>query len=148
MDFPLSKHLIEHPIDNEILWAFWVLDFLFLFSAGLIIWFLFTWIEDLTGKWQTFYGTIVDKLYKPAQSSSGTGVGIVSGQAAIVSTSNHSLEQWFVMVKKENNKEVEKVYCSDDFFYNHNIGDKIAYKGKYSTIRKEKLISEYKAEEA
>lgn len=95
----------------------WVLELLAYTIVGIILFVIYDFIESATAIRREGSGVIVDKLYKPDASSTGTAIGFTSGgQMTTGTVTHHSPEAWFVMVNV-GQFQIEKVYCSDDFYY-------------------------------
>lgn len=131
--------------DSSGIFSLWVMEVLLYAALVISIWALYGVVDSLSSKKKHFTGTIIDKLYKPDASSTGIGHGVTSsGGMATTVISNHSPERWFVMVDIGNG-EIEKVYCSDDFFYKKTTttGSKIEFSANIGGISK-KIISDYR----
>jgi len=135
MKYPFVRNFFDED-DTTIMW---VMEIVFYIMAIAVILGIYWIIEWFTSRYYESSGKIIDKLHTPESSSIGTGMGMVGGQAAVVVTSQHSSEKWFVMVRDDEDNKVEKVYCSDDFFYNHKIGDKITFRAKVSRFTNKRL---------
>lgn len=139
---PLSRHWYH---DDYINYAntpelFWFLDVITLFIALVIIYGIYSLIDSVFSIAYESTGKIIDKLYKPDHSSSGTGVGMTSGgQMAMVSTSNYDPEEWFFVVKDDEDNAVIKVFCSMEFYYKHSLGDKIEFEWELGRLSKKRL---------
>lgn len=136
-----------HPYTETDVFLFWLVVAMAVFFIVLIIWGLYSGADHISGKWIEGTGKIVDKLYKPSTYRSGVGMGMsTNGSPVVVSTSSGSSEEWFFMVDVGEG-EIEKVFCSDDFYYQKSIGDRIDFMYRRGGIS-HKVVSSYKSMEA
>lgn len=117
----------------------WVLVGLMGVVALLIIFGIFTAIDNWLGHWEESSGKIEGELYTPEINSTGTGVG-TNGQ--LVVTSSHSPEAWHVVVREDVTNIVVKLDCTMQYQYDVKPGDKVKFRKKYGKFSKDWLRSE------
>lgn len=87
----------------------------------------FMLIDFFCCKTAFFEGIVVDKQYKPEESTTGAGTGVSpDGTATTVITSSHSDEK-FLIIAKHSSGKIYTVECLPELYYSKSIGEAIKF---------------------
>lgn len=88
---------------------------------------VFLLVDYFFAKTSILYGIIVDKQYKPEESTTGVGTGIgADGTATTVVTTSNSDETFIIMAKHSTGK-IHTIECEPELYYSKKIGETIKF---------------------
>ena len=102
------------------------INILFYFLIFIFVLLIIRFIDSFKYEWYETTGTIVDKLYKPKNSSTDSSVmADGSGGFYITTTSDTEPENWFVLVELDNGDIVKVSDLTPEYYYNVKMGTKV-----------------------
>lgn len=102
----------------------------FIIISLMILYLIYVALDDKLGSWEDYTGTIVDKQYVGATTSSGSITTVnSSGGIGVGRTSNNSPEEFLLFAVV--NVNVFKVDSSMNEYYSYKVGDKLQFSIKY-----------------
>lgn len=118
---------LSTPMEKNDIFAIWLLTFICVFIATLVICGILSALDTFAGKWYEFEGKLEARQYEPATRSTQTGF-VANGTGAIspVMTSSYTEERFDIFLRLQD-KTIQKVYVTQQRYFDLKEGDIVVF---------------------